>query len=227
MIKYISLTATLLVAFVFLANYYMQASSSSLKMSKLMSVEKVPTDTNDQDVLLSINEPLEILSEIIPDEVPVELPLVVDTQGPRAAYREQAKFADLQDFSTNLPLAFMEGPIGQKVYLNGSDETAISFTHEDINRLAPHLGLLVTNASPSLAYRDGYLRGIEIGRIQEDSILHNFGFEMGDIITHINGSKINDPFEIVLALKNLRSNQLQIDIDRNSSVESLQFLLPD
>jgi len=227
MIKYISFVAAALIAFIFLANHFIQGTSSSQELATQRPLNVLSSTADIEDKFISIDEPLLVSHDSPPHEILENSTQTITPESPKAAYREQPELTELQDFSTNLPLALTGEKIGQKVYLNETDEMAISFTHEDISRLAPHLGLLVSNASPALAYRDGHLRGIEIGQVQENSVLHNFGFEMGDIITHINGSKINDPFEIVLALRNLRSNQLQIEIDRNSSVESLQFILPD
>lgn len=146
-------------------------------------------------------------------------PPAENTPEPREQQPPAAKPAD---YSTNLPLALQGEPIGKREYFEDGNFQVV-LNREDVGRLAPNLGMLVANAVPSLAYRDGVLVGVEIGSAGEGSVLSHFGFESGDILNSINGLKVNDPFEAVLILKNLDSNQVKIRVNRGEEPKELSF----
>lgn len=65
--------------------------------------------------------------------------------------------------------------------------------------------------------KDGTKAGLMIDRLDPAGILKDIGLIQGDVIKSVNGFKLNSPFQIFKAYKNLRNSQeIQVDIVRDN-----------
>jgi len=75
----------------------------------------------------------------------------------------------------------------------------ISLTREEIQNLAPHVGILVSGAGPRLVLEEGRVLGVAFENLEQSQFLKTLGFAAGDVLVAVNGDKTIDPQDLAAA----------------------------
>ena len=76
-------------------------------------------------------------------------------------------------------------------------------------------------------YRDGQLSGYTLAPGREAGLLQEFGLQAGDVVTAVNGTRLDSPMNGLNVLQQLAAaSQIQLDLERNGMPLSLSFSLP-
>lgn len=182
---------------------------------------------HEHDVILSINgEPVQGVEQLrrMIHEIPPGRSVAIGLSRNGEPLTLKAQLAHRKDFSVLTPGFKFEMPNLTASMPEMDIPASIVVVHSSARS-----GLMVENLSPQLSdffgVKDG--QGILVRSVEKGSFADKAGFHAGDVIVRVNGQNVSDSGDFGQALRNRKTNTVNINIVRARKEQTLTLTLPE
>lgn len=114
----------------------------------------------------------------------------------------------------------------KKTGINALDETHYEVRRTTIDESVANLTQVLQDANAIPNFENGNLNGYKVVQVKPGSMFDQLGIKMGDVISNVNGTPVNDPAKALQLLSDLKNlNQVTLAIKRNGAPVTLNYSL--